>query len=91
MASDYCYTKLTISLDYVFHQIGQSVGMPPILILDMRPFFWIMCLVFNHDVAEQISRSTKSLPYSTPKSPTMGAFVPIIGPHSIISAQVRRS
>ncbi|KAF1346945.1 cytochrome P450 [Delphinella strobiligena] len=74
-------------IDYVFRQIGQSVGMPPILILDMRPFFWIMCLVFNHDVAEQISRSTKSLPCSTPKSPTMGAFVPIVGSHSIIGAQ----
>lgn len=53
----------------------------------MRPVFWVMCLVFSHDIAEQISRGTKSFPYSTPKSPSVGAFTPIIGPHSIISAQ----
>ncbi|KAL1305714.1 hypothetical protein AAFC00_007301 [Neodothiora populina] len=74
-------------IDYVFRQIGQSIGCPPIVILDMRPFFYVMCLVFSHDVAEQISRSSKEFPYSTPKSPTMGALTPIIGPHSIISSQ----
>lgn len=75
--------------DYVFRQIGESIGMPPLFIIDLRPVSWVMCIVTNHEIAEQISRSSKALPYSTPKSPTMGAFEPILGQHSIVSTQVR--
>lgn len=78
--------------DHVFRQIGLSLSFPnppPIVVLDMRPFFWVMCLVFSHDVAEQVARASKQWPHSTPKSPTMEEYVAIIGSHSIIAAQVR--
>ena len=56
--------------------------------MDTRPVSYALCIVLSHDVAEQISRSSKQFPYSTPKSPTFQELVPIVGSHSIILSQV---
>src|ERR1700761_3989415 len=53
----------------------------------MRPIYWPICVIRSHTVAEQLTRSTKRSPYSTPKSPSIGEIQPIIGAHSIITAQ----
>ena len=76
------------SADYVFWQIAKAAGNPPILLMDLRPVSYALCVVLSHDVAEQISRSSKQFPYSTPKSPTFQELVPIVGSHSIILSQV---
>ena len=76
------------SADYVFWQIAKAAGNPPILLMDIRPVSYALCVVLSHDVAEQISRSSKQFPYSTPKSPTFQELVPIVGSHSIILSQV---
>ncbi|GKZ18947.1 hypothetical protein AbraIFM66951_001907 [Aspergillus brasiliensis] len=72
-------------IDIVFREIQEHLGNPPLMLFDLRPVQYRLCVVGSHEVAEQISRSTKSFPYSMQKSPTMGAFEPLLGPHSIVT------
>lgn len=65
------YPKLT-SKDYIFYDLVKSMGHPPIVITDFRPFVYEIALITSHDVCEQITKSSKTFPYSVPKSPTMG-------------------
>lgn len=57
--------------------------------LDVRPAqrapLGILC---NHEVAEQVTRATKALPYSMDKSPTMDFMEPLTGPSSVLTRQV---
>ncbi|OCL10401.1 cytochrome P450 [Glonium stellatum] len=71
-------------IDYVFCQMAKAAGSPPVMLLDLRPVSYGVCIVFSHDVAEQISRPSKRFPYSTPKSPTFNEVLPIVGSHAII-------
>ncbi|KAF2104605.1 cytochrome P450 52A11 [Rhizodiscina lignyota] len=73
--------------DHAFEKLFQDAGSPPLIFLDMRPVHYNVVVIRSHIIAEQLSRVSKNYPYSTPKSPTMGDLQPIIGEHSIISAQ----
>ncbi|RAH60890.1 cytochrome P450 monooxygenase [Aspergillus piperis CBS 112811] len=74
-------------IDIVFQEIQEHLGNPPLILYDLRPVQFRLCVVGSHEVAEQIARSSKSFPYSMKKSPTMGALEPLLGPHSIITQQ----
>ncbi len=52
-------------------EICRAMGDPPIMLLDVRPLALPTAVIASHEVAEQISRATRSHPYSAPKSPTM--------------------
>ena len=65
----------------------KDMGNPSLFLLDLRPVSYPMCVVTNHEVAEQISRTSKLFPWSTPKSPTLGDLVHLVGPHSILTLQ----
>lgn len=54
----------------------------------MRPISWPMLVICNNEFAEQLSKVSKRFPYSTPKSPTMRIYIHLIGPHSILLADV---
>ena len=71
----------------MFQEIQKHLGNPPVFILDLRPVQHVLCVVGNHEVAEQVSRSTKSFPYSMGKSPTMRLYDHLLGPKSILTAQ----
>jgi cytochrome P450 len=64
-----------------------AAGSPPVLLFDMRPVFRPLLVVFSHNVAEQLTKPSKTFKYSVDKSPTMGRLLPIIGPTSLISSQ----
>ncbi|PYH46164.1 cytochrome P450 [Aspergillus saccharolyticus JOP 1030-1] len=74
-------------IDHVFGEIQQSLGNPPLFLVDLRPVVGVIGIVCNHEVAEQVSRSTKAFPYSMSKSPTMKPLEPLLGPHSVITAE----
>ncbi len=74
-------------LDIVISEIRKDLGDPSLFILDCRPVADPMCGIAGHDVAEQISRSTKLFPWSTPKSPTLGTLTHLTGPRSILVRQ----
>ncbi|OOG01126.1 hypothetical protein ASPCADRAFT_38480 [Aspergillus carbonarius ITEM 5010] len=73
--------------DIVFREIQEYLGSPPLVLYDLRPLQYPLCVVGNHEVAEQVSRSTKSFPYSMGKSPGMRALEPLLGPYSIITSE----
>lgn len=64
-----------------------SIGCPPIMFVDFRPIIPPMAIVSNHDIAEQITKSSKYFPVSTPKSPTMAHLLPLLGPASILTKE----
>ncbi|GJP97931.1 cytochrome P450 [Aspergillus niger] len=74
-------------IDIVFGEIQEHLGNPPLMFFDLRPVQFRLCVVGSHEVAEQISRSTKSFPYGMKKSPTMDALEPLLGPYSIITQE----
>lgn len=73
----------------MLQEIRRHLGNPPLFLLDLRPIQRPLVIVCSHEVAEQVSKSTKELPYSVPKSPTIKALEPLLGPNSILSAHVR--
>lgn len=79
--------KTDVCTDLVINEIREELGNPPVLFLDLRPGF-AMCVVCDHEVAEQISKVSKKFPWSVNKSPTMGALKPLTGPKSIITTEV---
>ncbi|KAK4239550.1 hypothetical protein C8A03DRAFT_42869 [Achaetomium macrosporum] len=70
--------------DHLLAEMAKELGHPPLMLVDLRPVTYPMVVVTSHEVAEQISRVSKLFPWSTPKSPTMGALVSLIGPQSIL-------
>jgi hypothetical protein len=75
-------------LDELFQDMHDQLGNPPLFIADFRPITHVMCIVCNHEVAEQISKSSKLFQYSTPKSPTIRWYQDLFGASSILVAEV---
>lgn len=75
-------------VDYVFSDIVKEGGSPDLTFIDLRPVNFGMLIVGSHYIAEQITRSSKTLPYSVEKSPTMTeGLVRLIGPKSILTEE----
>ncbi|KAI1763246.1 cytochrome P450 [Hypoxylon sp. FL1150] len=53
--------------DKIFEEMWASIGRPPVMLVDLRPINPPMALISNHEMAEQISKSTTLFPFSTPK------------------------
>ncbi|KAL3446037.1 cytochrome P450 [Aspergillus insuetus] len=74
-------------IDQVFLEIHEKLQTPPLFIVDLRPVLYSICVICSHEVAEQISRSSRAFPYSLPKGDVLGNFEPLIGGRSILSAK----
>lgn len=75
-------------LDDVIRDYLPSVGSPPILFLDLRPIQYPMVVVCDHEMAEQITKtSTRWSVSSTPKSPTLGDIWHLTGKNSILTSE----
>jgi cytochrome P450 len=75
-------------LDYVLENVWKAHGSPEFMFFDTRPAQYPLALIASHDIAEQLSRSTKQQPYSTTKSPTIqGGLGRLIGPYSLLSEE----
>ena len=74
--------------DYAFREMKELLGNPPLMFVDFRPVSYGMCIITNHEVAEQISRNSKLFPWSVPKSPTLSDLLPVIGTESILTREV---
>lgn len=79
--------NILIRIDIVFLEAKRHLSNPSVFILDLRPVQHVLCVVGSHEVAEQVSRSSKNFPYSMGKSPTMRLFEHLLGPMSILTAQ----
>lgn len=65
-----------------------GLGKPALFVVDLRPVSQPMCVICDHDVAEQISKSSKLFQYSAPKSHTSRSYSDMMGPLSIVLAEV---
>jgi hypothetical protein len=74
--------------DVVLGNVAKALGNPPLVFFDLWPVSYPMVVITSHEVAEQISRVSKTFPWSTPKSPSMRGLVSLVGPESIITKQV---
>ncbi|CAI7671679.1 unnamed protein product [Penicillium discolor] len=64
-----------------------GLGKPALFVVDLRPVSHPMCVICDHDVAEQISKSSKLFQYSAPKSHISRSYSDMMGPLSIVLAE----
>lgn len=74
-------------LDDVIRDYLPSVGNPPVLFLDLRPINYPMLIVCDHEIAEQITKTSPRWSSSTPKSPTLGDIWHLTGKNSILTSE----
>ncbi|ETS82026.1 hypothetical protein PFICI_07028 [Pestalotiopsis fici W106-1] len=74
-------------VDEMFEEMWTTLGRPSVMLVDLRPVSPPMLLVTSHSIAEQISRPSQQLPFSTPKSSTWTHMIPIIGKTSILGKE----
>jgi len=69
----------------MFNLLWKDAGQPELFFLDLRPVNYPMTVVASHEIAEQISRVSKTFPTSVNKSPTVqGGLGRLIGAKSIL-------
>ncbi|KAJ3546154.1 hypothetical protein NM208_g2144 [Fusarium decemcellulare] len=73
--------------DFVFGDMHEALGRPPVILADMRPVSMPVALITSHDIAEQVAKSSHLYPWGPPKSPTLTDILHLIGSKSILSAQ----
>lgn len=66
------------------------MGFPPVLFVDWRPKMDLIILfIFDHNVAEQVTKSTKKFSNSIPKDPAiMRNLSPLVGKRSLVNLDV---
>ncbi|KAE8381227.1 cytochrome P450 monooxygenase [Aspergillus bertholletiae] len=74
------------SSDIAFGRIWETLGRPPAFILDLRPVGSVLCVVCNHEMAEQSAQPSKKFPYGLGKPPVMKTMSALIGRGSIITS-----
>lgn len=78
---------LTNTEDLTAMEIHKSIGRPPVMLMDLRPLSWALLIIANHEVAEQITRASKLLPWSAPKSPAAQLWPWVLGHRSILGME----
>ncbi|CAG7943452.1 unnamed protein product [Penicillium nalgiovense] len=76
-----------IHIDEIFKAMHNYLGKPALFIVDLRPVSHPMCVIGDHNVAEQISKISKLFPFSPPKSFTAHWYRDLMGPLSIVLAE----
>jgi cytochrome P450 len=73
--------------DEIFVQMNEQLGRPGIFLVDTRPISWALLVIGDHQLAEQVSKSSKLQPWSTPKSPTVQDINHVIGNQSLLNQE----
>lgn len=69
-------------------QASHALNHPPFLLFDLRPFQAPLMVVFDKDIAEEITRSSPTFSESTPKSPTLSNIRHLTGDRSMLMVNV---
>jgi cytochrome P450 len=73
--------------DYTMERIWRQNGSPEFMFLDTRPMQYPLALICSHELAEQVTKASKTQQYSVTKSPTIQEGLSLlIGKMSILSA-----
>lgn len=80
--------KILTGADYILEDIWKEHNRPDFMYFDFRPVQYPLLLVTSHEIAEQLTRTTKSHPYSIRKSPTIqGEYGALVGKRSILTEE----
>ncbi|KAL1595220.1 hypothetical protein SLS60_009908 [Paraconiothyrium brasiliense] len=59
---------------------------PPVLLVDMRPVEkFLLLLIFDNDIAEQVTKASKQFSTSMPKHPSIQGLAPLVGARSLVT------
>lgn len=75
-------------VDLAFTKMREKLGNPSLFTIDTWPMQYSMAIICDHDVAEQVSKVSKTFHWSVPKSPTFSNLLPLIGYQSILINEV---
>lgn len=74
------------TLDYVLENIWKANGRPEFLFFDVRPAQHPLALITSHELAEQVTKASKTQQYSITKSPTIQeGFGQMVGKYSLLT------
>ncbi|KAH8900730.1 cytochrome P450 52A11 [Thozetella sp. PMI_491] len=74
------------SFDELLYEQVKKLGFPPVLLVDWRPVEeFILLLIFDNEVAEQVTRPSKMYSTSIPKHPAMQDLAPLVGARSLVT------
>ena len=70
----------------------EKLNFPPVLLIDMRPLEkFLLLLILDNDVAEQVTKPSKQFSTSMPKHPSIQHLAPLVGARSLVSTDVSGS
>lgn len=75
--------------DAMFSDMHNTLGRPPVMMVDNWPVVPPMAIIGDYEVAEQVSRASQTFPYSMPRSPSVEKIIDLIGANSILFKNVR--
>ncbi|CEN61024.1 hypothetical protein ASPCAL07693 [Aspergillus calidoustus] len=71
---------------YAIHSlIKRQTDDTGLMLLDLRPAFYPIAVIYSHDLAEQITRATPQFKYSVPKAPLQDMIGHVIGRDSFLT------
>ncbi|KAI0391558.1 cytochrome P450 [Xylariaceae sp. FL0594] len=73
--------------DLIIADMHETLGRPPLMLLDNWPIVKPLIVISSHEVAEQVSQSSSQLKYSVPKAPTVERIADLFGHNSILLKQ----
>lgn len=76
-------------LEMAFAAMYDTLGRPPVMLVDLQPVSSPMLVIGSYEVAEQISKASSQFPYGPPKDLEVWApFVHLAGTTSILNPKV---
>lgn len=67
----------------------QKMDFPPVLLVDLRPVEkFSLLLIFDNEVAEQVTKASKQYSTSLPKHPGIQDLAPLVGARSLVTTDV---
>ncbi|KAF1979709.1 cytochrome P450 52A11 [Bimuria novae-zelandiae CBS 107.79] len=74
------------AFDEMLYEQCQKLDFPPVLLVDMRPVEkFLLLLIFDNEVAEQVTKPSKQYSTSMPKHPSIQTLAPLVGARSLVT------
>lgn len=74
------------AFDEMLYEQCQKMDFPPVLLVDLRPVEkFSLLLIFDNEVAEQVTKASKQYSTSLPKHPGIQDLAPLVGARSLVT------
>lgn len=77
------------AFDEMLYEQAEKLGFPPVLLVDWRPVEKFPILfILDNEVAEQVTKPSKTFRTSMPKHPAIQQLAPLVGARSLVTTDV---